>query len=209
MASVDSGIDSLLELAGRGDEAAREELLACYRGRLRRMVAVRLDRRLATRFDASDVVQEALLDAASNLTAYLSRPPLPFYPWLRQFAWNRLVDLHRRHLLARRRSVACEAPRDVPLPDESTASLADHLLASGTSPSQGLIRDEMAQRVRGALAAMSPHDQEVLVLRYLEQLSVGEIAAVLGVSEGAVKSRHMRALLRLRAVLDGAPREGS
>src|SRR5215218_2796117 len=209
MTSGNTGIDRLVGLAAQGDDAAREQLFAQYRGRLVHMVSVRLDRRLAARLDPSDVVQEALLDAASNLTAYLSRPPLPFYPWLRQFAWNRLVDLHRRHLLARRRSVACEAPRDIPLPDESTASLADRLLASGTSPSQGLIRDEMAQRVRGVLAAMSPHDQEVLVLRYLEQLSVGEIAAVLGVSEGAVKSRHMRALLRLRAVLDVAPREGS
>lgn len=205
MASGMSETDSLLvQLACQGDEAAREQLFTCCRGRLRRMVAVRLDQRLAARFDPSDVVQEALLDAAKNLTAYLLQPPLPFYPWLRQFAWNRLVDLHRHHVLAQRRSVTCEQGGYLPLSDESTAYLANQLLASGTSPSQGLIRDEMIQRVRDVLAAMAVHDQEVIVMRYLEQLSVSEIAAVLGVSEGAVKSRHMRALLRLRALLAGA-----
>ncbi|WP_406696781.1 sigma-70 family RNA polymerase sigma factor [Singulisphaera sp. Ch08] len=204
-----SETDTLIQLACQGDEVAREQLLTCFRGRLRQMVAVRLDPRLAARFDPSDVVQEALLDAARNLTAYLAEPPLPFYPWLRQFAWNRLVELHRHHLLAQRRSVTCEQVGRLPLPDESTAYLANHLLDSGTSPSQGLIRDEMIQRVRDVLAAMAVHDQEVIALRYLEQLSVSEIAAVLGVSEGAVKSRHMRALLRLRVLLDGAHSESS
>src|SRR4051794_7571848 len=137
MTAGDTGIDALIELAARGDGAAREQLFECYRGRLRQMVSIRLDRRLAARLDPSDVVQEALLEAARNLTDYLHRPPLPFYPWLRQFAWNRLVDLHRRHLLARRRSVACEAPRDIPLPDAATASMADRLLPGGPGPGQG------------------------------------------------------------------------
>jgi RNA polymerase sigma-70 factor, ECF subfamily len=209
MTSGNTGIDRLLGLAAQGDDAAREQLFAQYRGRLVHMVSVRLDRRLTARLDPSDVVQEALLDAAKNLTEYLVRPPLPFYPWLRQFAWNRLVDLHRQHLVARRRSVASEEAVGVALSDDSAFVLAENLLASGTSPSQGVIRAEMVERVQKVLAGMADHDREILVMRYLEQLNVGEIAAILGLSEGAVKSRHMRALLRLRMQLDAPESEGS
>jgi RNA polymerase sigma-70 factor, ECF subfamily len=199
----ESGTGALIERAARGDEQARHQLLDRHRARLRQMVALRLDHRVAARVDPSDIVQEALFDAARNLDNYLRQRPLPFYPWLRQFAWERLVDEHRKHLHARRRSVALEAIPPESLLDQSAAHLSDRLLAGGTSPSRFLIRDELRLRVRSALAEMAPHDREVLVLRYLEQLSMAEIAAILGISEGGVKSRHMRALLRLRALLDG------
>jgi RNA polymerase sigma-70 factor (ECF subfamily) len=91
----------------------------------------------------------------------------------------------------------------MPLPDHSTLDLARRLLATGTSPSRRLIRDEMRARVRSALGRLDPRDREVLVLRYLEGLTTDEIAAVLGVRSGAVKMRHLRALERLRGMLDG------
>src|ERR1700757_2715447 len=84
------------------------ELLDRHRDRLRRMVAVRLDPRLAAGVDPSDVVQEALAKADAKLDRYLRERPLPFYPWLRQLAQERLIDLHRRHVQARRRSVTRE-----------------------------------------------------------------------------------------------------
>ncbi len=73
---------TLLRHARDGDDAARQELLGRYRGRLERMVSVRMDRRLAARFDPSDVVQEALLAAHQKLSEYLEERPIPFYPWL-------------------------------------------------------------------------------------------------------------------------------
>ena len=94
-------IDQLLARAGRGDPAARQQLLQEHRDRLRRMVAVRLDRRLSPAIDASDVVQEALAEADRELDDYLRRPEMPFYPWLRRFAWDRLLKLHRFHVGAR------------------------------------------------------------------------------------------------------------
>src|SRR5579864_4019582 len=100
--------ERLLEQASRGDAAARQQLLERYRTRLRRMVAVRMDRRLAARVDPSDVVQESLADAFQNLSDYLRRRPLPFYAWLRQFAWERLLKLHRRHIHTQKRSVTRE-----------------------------------------------------------------------------------------------------
>ena len=151
------------------------------------MVAVRLDRRLAARVDPSDVVQEALAEADRHLYDYLRDRPLPFYPWLRQFAWERLSQAASPPLEARRRSVAREEDGRRPLPDESVVQLAHRLVASGTSPSRHVIRDELRDRVRAALAELTPRDREVLVLRYLEELRRPRSAAVLGISEGAVR----------------------
>src|SRR5437870_763694 len=131
--------DELLDLASQGDEGARQDLLARHRQRLRQMVAVRMDRRLAARVDPSDVVQEALIEADRRLSDYLRDRPMPFYPWLREMAWERLVALHRRHIAARRRSVNREELPGAELSDESAVELARHLVNHGSSPSKGLL----------------------------------------------------------------------
>ncbi len=195
-------VEALLLRAGRGDDRARDELLTRHRARLWRMVAVRLDRRVAARVDASDIVQEALAEAAGRLPDYLSQPPLPFYPWLRHIAWQHLLKCHQRHIGAQRRSVDREGRREPALPDDSAAQLADRLVADDTSASGRVIRAEERQRLRAALALLPPRDREVLVLRHLEQLSTAEIGAVLGISAGAIMTRHTRALERLRRLLE-------
>ncbi len=195
MNAKQSDTDELLRRTEAGDLGARDELLRRYRLRLRRMVDVHLDQRLATRVDPSDIVQDALIDAAAGLSGYLEKRPLPFYPWLRQFAWNRLVDMHRRHT-ARMRDVRREV--DWHLSDVSACELAERFVDSGTSPSVRLNRAELSKRVREILSAMRTHDRQVLVLRHLEELSTAEIATVLAISEEAVKKRHARALLRLQ-----------
>jgi RNA polymerase sigma-70 factor (ECF subfamily) len=200
MAARQPDTDELVRRSAQGDASAREELLGRYRGRLRQMVGVRLDRRLLARLDPSDVVQEVLMEAHNRLDDYLSHRPLPFYPWLRQIAWQRLVKIHQHHH-ARKRRVTSEGPALLNLPDESVADLAERLAASGTSPSRHALREELRQRVRGALGRLGERDREVLVLRYLEQMSLAEIAAVQETTEGAVKARHARALLRLQALL--------
>ena len=191
----------LLSRAGGGDRLARDHLLNRYRPRLRQVVAGRIDRRLAARVDPSDVVQEALADAARRLGEFLRDRPLPFYPWLRQLALERLADLHRRHVRTQKRSVRREEARLDFLPDDSVEGLARRLEARGSSPSAGLHRRDVKERVRAALARLAERDREVLLLRHVEQLSVTEIAAVLGVGEGAVKVRCVRALERLRELL--------
>ena len=201
MAPEDSETEALIERAGRGDPLARQELLVRHQPRLRQMIAVRMDRRLGTRLDPSDVVQEVFADACQKLSDYLRRRPLPFYPWLRQLAWERLVKLHQRHLQAQKRSLAREQHEGLALSDGSAMALANRLLASGSSPSGQVLREELRRRVRTALGQLAERDREVLVLRYLEQLSTREIAAVLGIAEGAVKTRHLRALQRLRGIL--------
>jgi RNA polymerase sigma-70 factor (ECF subfamily) len=192
----------LVRQAKRGDPSAASRLIDRHRARLRRMVAVRMDSRLAARLDPSDVVQEALIEALRQLPEYLRGSPMPFYPWLRQIAWNRLVDLHRRHILARHRSVDREIQLDPQIDEQSAMRLAEILLARDPSPAARMLRDELRQRVHAAIARLRPEYREVLVLRQIEQMPVSEISAVLGVPEGTVKSRHFRALAELREMLD-------
>jgi RNA polymerase sigma-70 factor (ECF subfamily) len=199
-----SGTEELIERATRGDVDARQQLLVRHRERLVKMVAVRLDRGVAARLDPSDVVQEALAAAAQHLDEFLRIRPLPYYAWLRQFAWERLVKLQRHHIRSKKRSVTREEAWSMPLPDDSVLRLA-RLVAGGASPSQALIRNELRERLRAALKQLAPHDREILVMRNLEELSIAEIAEVLGLTEGAVKVRHLRALRRLRAILGESP----
>ena len=102
MGRGDEDTSALVERAGAGDGRAAEQLLARHRDRLRRMVAVRMDPRLAARLDPSDVVQEALMEASRRLAEYCRGRPVPFYPWLRRIAWERLVEMHRQFLASQR-----------------------------------------------------------------------------------------------------------
>src|SRR5580704_2257353 len=129
--------EELLRQAEDGDPGARDGLLARHRDRLRKMNAWRLDQRLAARVDPSDVVQEVLLEASGKMERYLRERPLPFFPWLRALAGERLATLHRRHIRARGRSVLREEAGLLNLPDESAAELAARLVTSSTSPRSG------------------------------------------------------------------------
>jgi len=198
----DPETEELLRNASGGGPAL-DDLLERHRKRLRRMVSVRLDRRLAPLVDPSDVVQEALADASRKLNDFLRDRPLPFYPWLRRLAWERIIQFHRRHIRAQKRAVTREERLDLPLPDESAMKLADRLLASGTTPSQRVLRDEQGRRLREVLDRLRPNDREVLVMCYLEELTFSEIGAALLISENAAKVRHFRALERVRKLLEG------
>jgi RNA polymerase sigma-70 factor, ECF subfamily len=92
-------------------------------------------------------------------------------------------------------------PWDLALPNQSANALADRLMANGTSPSRRMIRDELRRRVQAALERLAQRDREILVMRHLEEMSAADIAAILGISEGAVRVRLLRALTRLRALL--------
>ncbi len=193
--------DALLAQVAQGQAHARSLLLLRHRDRLRRLVACRLDRRLAARVDPSDVVQEVLAEADRKLERFLQDRPLPFYPWLRQLALEQLLTLRRRHVRARKRTVTREEPDILALPEESAVELAERLATSATSPTQAALRAELRQRVHQALARLSEVDREVLILRHLEQLSVAQTAEVLGIRDSAVCVRHYRALQRIRDFL--------
>ena len=126
--------EELIERARKGDDPARQALLARHRARLRRMVTVRMDPVLAARVDPSDVVQEVLAEAHRTLDAYLHDRPLPFYPWLRRLAWERLAKLYRHHVRSRKRSLLRERVEGPGLPDRSALALAERLVAGRDQP---------------------------------------------------------------------------
>jgi RNA polymerase sigma-70 factor (ECF subfamily) len=193
--------DYLLEQVASGDDAARARLLDRHRTKLRNLIALRLDPRLAARIDPSDVVQESLADADRRLPEFLDERPLPFYLWLRELTLQRLVDVHRLHIRTQKRSVRREEARVPHLSDASVRELADRLVDPRGGPRSRLERKQDIQRLHQALEELPERDREILVLRHLEQLSVKDIAALLGVTAGAVKVRHVRALQRLRRCL--------
>jgi RNA polymerase sigma-70 factor, ECF subfamily len=201
--AIDSAeIEDLLNPAAAGDEIALRQLMDRHREPLRRMVAARLDRRLSARLDPSDVVQEALADASRKLQGYARTRPLPFYPWLRRLAAERLALAHRRHIKVTGRSVCRERVGSLDPFGGSNSLLIDRLATSGTSPTANLRRNELRQRVRNALDALGEGDRDVLILRYLEDLPFVEVATVMGITENAAKVRHFRALDRMRKLMD-------
>ena len=201
MTEIEQTPHPLVEQARHGDQAARRDLLELYRDHLRRMVTARLDRRLSSRVDASDVVQDTLADAASQLDEYLRAQPIPFLPWLRQIAVDRIRNAHRRHLVAQSRSITREQPAAW-FSEESALSLGQQLVAHDTSPSNQAMREELRDAVMAAVTALSPRDREVLLMRHIEKLGTAEIAEVLGMAESGVKARLYRALTRLRIKLE-------
>lgn len=196
----DLDTDKLLKTARTGDLSAVSELLDRHRDRLRQMVRVRMDTRLASRVDPSDVVQETLAKGAARLPEYLQSPSLEFYPWLRQIAHDCLVDLQRRHAHAGKRTVTKE--EQLALSDASAVALAQRLFTKKGGPLSHLLREELLARTRQAMQGLSASDREVLTLRHLEELSTKETAAVLGVSESVIKVRLLRAVQRLRELLE-------
>lgn len=187
----------LLESLENGESAAFDELFARHRPFLRRVVEVRLDGKLRSRVDPSDIVQETHLEAYRRLSDYLERRPMPFRLWLRKTACERVMMAHRKHVQASRRSI----DRETPLASRSSDQLADQLLASGISPSQELGKNELARRIRQSVLQLPELDREILLMRHFEGLSHREAAQLLEVEEAAARKRYGRALVRLSKLL--------
>jgi RNA polymerase sigma-70 factor (ECF subfamily) len=191
----------LLERVRQGQPAAVDQLFARHREPVRRMIGLRLDPAIAPRVDASDIVQEVLLEANRRLAEYLRDPAMPFHLWLRHIARDHLIDAHRRHRLARRRSVDRERSLRPALADSSSVELVGAFIDRELTPATAAIRQEFAGRFEEALAGLADDDREVILMRHFEQLSNQEVAAALGLSDAAASMRYLRALRRLRALL--------
>jgi RNA polymerase sigma-70 factor (ECF subfamily) len=200
-----SEVGRLLFRAAAGDPGAWRALFDRDRERLRRMVALRMDRRLQGRVDPSDVIQESHIEAMTRLPEYLRESNLPFFLWLRLIVGQRLTLLHRRHLGAQARDVGREIGLyHGALPEATSAALAARLLGHLTQPSEAAVRAERKIRIQTALNAMDPLDREILALRQFEQLSNGEAAQALGLSKSTASKRYVRALQRLKDILGTA-----
>jgi RNA polymerase sigma-70 factor, ECF subfamily len=194
----------LLAHAKVGEHAAVEQLLARHREALRRMVDLRMDRMVRRRVDASDIVQDVLIEANRRLAEYLKNPVMPFHLWLRQIAQDRLIDAHRRHRGAARRSIDREQPLAVPV-DQSTYDLAAALADPQLTPAAAATWHELQRRFQAAVEQLDEQDREVILMRHFEYLSNSDVAAALGLSEAAAGMRYLRAMRRLREKLEPMP----
>ena len=198
-----SEIERNLELARAGDQHAVGALFEGHRERLERLLTLRLDRRLRGRVDAADALQDAFVEATRRLDDYLRSPTMPFYLWLRFIACQRLQALCREHLGTRKRDVRRETPLDDrAFPEATSEALAAQLMGKLTSPSQAAMRAEMRVRLRNAIESMDPTLREVIALRHFEDLTNAEAAQVLSLDESTASKRYIRALKRLREILD-------
>ncbi len=194
----------LLSKAKAGDDRGRilAELFERHRRRLLRMVDIRMDPRLRVRVGASDVLQEAFVEISQRVATYLAKPDMPFFLWIRFITAQRLMALHRFHFKTKKRDLRRQQRcAQGAFPEATSVALVDHLAASGTTPTQGLLRAETRLQLQHVLDTMSPTDREVLVLRHFEGLTNVETALALGIERAAASKRHVRALEHLREAL--------
>lgn len=178
--------------------------LLTHRQRLWRLVHFRLHECLRSRVDAEDVLQEAYLDACQRAEHFPDDGTE--YIWLRLIVLQTLADAHRRHLGTQKRSVAREIRSpDVNNGQTTSLSIVGRLLGHLTSPSQAAIREELGEQLRRAIEAMGQLDAEVLALRHFEELTNQEVASVLNLTEKTASIRYVRALQRLRSLIQQFP----
>ena len=198
--------EQMLYMAASGDPSATAILMDRHRGRLKKMVAVRLDPRLTARVDPSDIVQDALVDASRRLGDYAKHPTMGFFLWLRWLTGEKLLNTHRQHLGTQKRDVAQEVSiYRRAMPEANSISLAQQLLGQITSPTRAVMRAEIQLLVQEVLNSMDPFDREILVLRNYEQLSTSETAEALGIKRSTAGKRYIAALKRLRQALGAVP----
>jgi RNA polymerase sigma-70 factor (ECF subfamily) len=196
--------EALLDEARGGDAGAVNALLEQHRDAVRRMIDLRMDQVLKRRVDASDIVQDVLVEANRRLRDYLAEPVLPFHLWLRQMAKDRLIDAHRRHRQAGRRSMDREQSLAVGGgSDKSSINLAAQLRDQELTPAAAAAWAELQRRFEAACAQLDDQDREVVLMRHFEHLSNSEAADSLGLSPQAASMRYLRAMRRLRKLLEG------
>ena len=197
---------NLLANARQGDRAAVNRLLERHRVSLKKLIQLRLDRKIARRVDASDVVQDVLMEANTRLQDYLADPRMPFHLWLRQLAQDRMIDVYRRHRGAQRRSLDREQSITAPqFSDQSGFDLMGQLADHELTPAAASIRKELEARFVLALDQLEDEDREIVLMRHFEQLGNSEVADALGLTAAAAGMRHLRALRKLRAILGDRP----
>jgi RNA polymerase sigma-70 factor (ECF subfamily) len=149
-------------------------------------------------------LQEAYIDALKRIEHYFEKPDQPFFGWLRLIVGQRLADVHREHLAQKR-----NAGRDVPIyrggEGADSACIAAVLIGNLTSPSHAATKNEVFTRLEAALNQMDAVDREVLALRHFEELSNTETAALLNIQPAAASKRYVRALARLKQILEAVP----
>ena len=194
--------EQLISDAKAGDHSAVNQLMDRHRNSLNHLVRMRLDKKVQNRVDVSDVVQDVLVEANRRLQRYLETPVMPFHLWLRQIAKDRIIDAHRRHRVSAKRSVDREqqlfAPRGH---DQSSIQLASLLGDSKITPAAAALQKELAKKIENSISQLEEKDSEIIIMRHYEHLTNQEISKILNLSEPAASMRYLRAIRRLRELM--------
>lgn len=200
---IDEKTEQLLDGIREGKDGAADRLLERHRDPLRRMIELRMDQKIKQRVDASDIVQEVMIEANRRLQKYLENPIMPFHLWIRQMARDRIIDAHRRHRGSEKRSVDREKAMVAPgAMDRSTIELAAQLCDAEMTPAEAATMKELQQRFQNAIEELDENDREIVIMRHVEQLTNQDVAAALGLSEPAASMRYLRAIRKLRTLLN-------
>ncbi len=186
-----------LDLARHGNIPAQGDLLRRFEPWLRLLARVQLESRFAAKFDASDVVQQTLLEAIKAFPQFRGSTEAELTAWLRQILAHALAHEFRRYRGTAKRDIAQEVSLDAALA-QSSQQLGSLLAESGPSPSQQAARRELDVLLADVLARLPNDYRDVLIFRHLENLSHDEIAARMNRSPGAVRMLWVRALAALR-----------
>jgi RNA polymerase sigma-70 factor, ECF subfamily len=193
--------DGFVLLAANGDSAAIEKLVMLHTDRLKRMVVARMDQRLTRRMEISDIIQEVHFEISKRLPEYLSKSDIPFFVWVRLLAKQKLAELVRRHVLAQVRDVRREQQLQQNFADSSVV-LCGYFGDRIDSPSSAMRKVELREILLRGIETLPETDREILLLRHVEQLTSAEAAAELKISENTCRQRHLRALKRMKGMLE-------
>jgi RNA polymerase sigma-70 factor, ECF subfamily len=198
----DPNPERLLELARAGNRSALGQLLERYRGYLTLLARLQIGRRLQSKLDAADLIQETFLEAHRTFGSFRGTTLAELAAWLRRLLASNLALAVRRFQGTRGRDVRLEQALEDIL-DESSRLLDRGLAAPGSTPSQQAARREEALLLAAALERLPDDYREVLILRHLEGLKFPEVARRMGRTLDSVEKLWARALPRLRRLLGG------
>jgi RNA polymerase sigma-70 factor (ECF subfamily) len=194
---------TLLQAALNGDDKALGEFLERHRAYFRLLARLKIGRRLRTKVDASDVVQDTFLQAHRAFAEFRGKTTAEFLGWLRRILASQLSNTVRYHTRAKCRDIDRERELDQAL-GRSSRALAGMLAAAQTSPSQRAARHEEAVMLADTMERLPPHYRDVILLHHVEGMTFPEVAHAMGRSVGAAEKLWTRALAKLRAELGDA-----
>jgi RNA polymerase sigma-70 factor, ECF subfamily len=191
----------MIAQAARGDAPAREALLGLYRPYLRLVAGQRMPRVLRKRADASDIVQQALIDADRGLPEFRGQSEPELTSWMLKLLERNLLQSVRKNTLGKR-DVRLEL--DWSDGDGSAALAWQTLAADGSSPINSVIRGEAALRLAAAIEKLREDQRMAVELRYIGQKSLRAIADEMERSVGSVAGLIRRGV---EALQDHLPSE--
>lgn len=189
-----------IRAARAGDASARQRLFEAGRSYLAVAAVYHLQRRLRAKVDASDIVQEALLDAHGGFDRFAGTTAGEWLSWLRRIAERNALDAAKRY----RGTAKRDAGREVPLDGDDAGAGRIDPVSPVSTPSQRVLRGEREILLAEAIGGLPPDQREVILLRNIERLPFEEVAERMGRSAGACRMLWMRGLAGLRERLGEA-----